>query len=181
VTPERVAVKLYLLNPEEIEPQAAVPVFHDWIRRAAVPGLLVDVADYSHVKDGPGVILVGHEADYALDLGEGRPGVLCRWKRGVEETAADRLAFALEGALLAAEAFESDPSLAVRPRFGRAEALVAVEDRLAAPQGPTTLEALRPAVEAAVERVLGAPPRSVGPAGEPDGPFAARVHLGPPA
>jgi hypothetical protein len=179
MTPNRVAVKLYLAEPGDIDPQAVIPIFHDWIRRGAVPGLLVDVADYSHVADGPGVLLIGHEADYALDLGEGRPGVLCRWKRGAEQTAADRLAFALEGALRAADAFEADPGLGGSPRFGRGEALIAVEDRLAAPNDPATLDALRPALDEAIARVLGAPPAGVSQVGEPDGPFAARVLLEP--
>jgi hypothetical protein len=178
MTPGRFAVKLYLAGPERIEPDAVIPVFHDWIRRGAVPGLLVDVADYSHVADGPGVLLIGHEADYALDLGDGRPGVLCRWKRGAEETAADRLAFALAGALQAADEFEADPTLEGSPRFDRTEALVAVEDRLAAPNEAATLDALRPAVDEAVARVLGAPPADVFRVGEPDGPFAVRVVLG---
>jgi hypothetical protein len=178
MTPNRFAVKLYLADPDGIDPQAVIPIFHDWIRRGAVPGLLVDVADYSHVHDGPGVLLIGHEADYALDLGEGRPGVLCRWKRGAEETAADRLAFALDGALRAADAFEADPSLDA-PRFGRGEVLIEVEDRLAAPNEPATLDALRPALDEAVARVLCVPPAEVSHAGEPDGPFAARVLLVP--
>lgn len=179
MTPGRVAVKLYLDDLGSIGPQDAVPLFHDWIRRGAVPGLLVDVADYSHVKHGPGVILVGHDLDYALDLSEGRPGVLCRWKRGPEETAADRLAAALDGALKAAAELEAASAfaLASAPHVDRAEALVSVEDRLAAPNTEGSLDALRPAVDEAVARVTGAPPRSVTRTGEPGGPLAARVVL----
>jgi hypothetical protein len=177
VTPGRVAVKLYLDDVGSIAPQDAVPVFHDWIRRGAVPGLLVDVADYSHVKDGPGVILVGHDLDYALDLGEGRPGVLCRWKRGAEETAADRLAVALDGALKAAAELEGAQAFATAPHVDRAQALVSVEDRMAAPNTPESLDALRPAVDEAVARVTGAAPVSVSHTGEPGGPLAARVVL----
>jgi len=54
---------------------------------------------------------------------------------------------------------------------------VAVEDRLAAPNEPATLDALRPALDEAVARVLGAPPAEVVHVGEPDGPFEARVLL----
>jgi hypothetical protein len=175
--PGRVAVKLYLDDVGDIAPEDAIPIFHEWIRRGAVPGLLVDVADYSHVKDGPGVILVGHDVDYALDLGEGRPGVLCRWKRGAEETAADRLAAALDGALKAAAEFEAAPAFASAPHVDRADALVSVEDRLAAPNTPESLDALRPAVDEAVARITGAPPVSVSLTGEPGGPLAARVVL----
>jgi hypothetical protein len=177
VTPGRFAVKLYLDDVGDIAPADAIPVFHDWIRRAAVPGMLVDVADYSHVKDGPGVILIGHDLDYALDLGEGRPGVLCRWKRGAEETAADRLAAALDGALKAATELEAAGEFATAPHVDRGHALVSVEDRMAAPNTPESLDALRPAVDEAVARITGAPPLSVSQAGEPGGPLAARVVL----
>ena len=29
--------------------------------------MLIDVADYRHVPAGPGVLLIGHEANYSLD------------------------------------------------------------------------------------------------------------------
>ena len=55
---------------------AAIPVFHRWIQQQALPGLLLDVADYRHVPEGPGVVLVAHEAIYGLDQGGGRLGLL---------------------------------------------------------------------------------------------------------
>ena len=49
--------------------QEFIPVFHGWIQRQALPGhLLVDVHDYSHVPNGPGILLVAHEAN--LNIGE---------------------------------------------------------------------------------------------------------------
>ena len=44
-------------------------VFHAWIQKGAVEGLLLDVADYQHIQDGPGMILIGDQVDYAFDLG----------------------------------------------------------------------------------------------------------------
>ena len=38
--------------------------------------LLIDVADYEHVPNGPGTVLVSHEANIHLDLADGRPGLL---------------------------------------------------------------------------------------------------------
>ena len=40
-----------------------VATFHQWIREG-FPGdlILVDVADYTHMADGPGVVLIAHEA-----------------------------------------------------------------------------------------------------------------------
>ena len=46
-----------------------IAVFHGWIQRQALAGhLLVDVHDYSHVPNGPGILLVAHEAN--LNIGE---------------------------------------------------------------------------------------------------------------
>lgn len=46
---------------------ALIKMLHRWIREGAVPGILLDVADYAHVPDGPGVLLVGHEVDYGFE------------------------------------------------------------------------------------------------------------------
>lgn len=52
-----------------------IPLFHDWIRQGRRPGLVIDVADYRHVRHGPGVMLVAHEGDWSLDLADGLPGM----------------------------------------------------------------------------------------------------------
>src|SRR5262245_65938136 len=107
---ERIGVKLYAVDPDAVEPARFIGVFHDWIRRGAVPGLLIDVADYAHVHRGPGVLLIGHEADYALDLGEGRPGFLAQRKRDGRGDLRDRLAGALAGAAQGALEAEAEPA-----------------------------------------------------------------------
>jgi hypothetical protein len=39
------------------------PLFHEWIRTDRLPDeTFIDVADYSHLKDGPGVVLVAHRS-----------------------------------------------------------------------------------------------------------------------
>jgi len=44
-----------------------VDIMHQWVAGQVMPGvLLVDVAELLHVPNGPGVIAVGHEADFAL-------------------------------------------------------------------------------------------------------------------
>ncbi len=43
--------------------------------------MLIDVADYKHVQDGPGILIIGHEGDYALDQENGRSGLLYTRKR----------------------------------------------------------------------------------------------------
>ena len=104
--PKRLSAKFYTLDPSGIDLEAIVPVFHRWIQDDALEGLLIDVADYAHVHQGPGILLIGHEGDYSLDLGEGRPGLLYTRKQDMPETLTDSLnltiRLALSAALLAA-------------------------------------------------------------------------------
>ena len=54
-----------------------IPVFHSWIQNNAVEDhLLIDVADYSHIQDGPGVMLVAHEGNFSLDQENQQPGIM---------------------------------------------------------------------------------------------------------
>src|SRR5262245_58264691 len=85
MNPNRLSLKLFAAQPiARGDLHRFIGVFHRFIQEAAVPGLLIDVADYAHVPDGPGVILIGHEVDYGIDLARGRTGLLTLRKRAGE-------------------------------------------------------------------------------------------------
>ncbi|RME82665.1 MAG: hypothetical protein D6775_10260, partial [Caldilineae bacterium] len=72
--PHRISAKLFFRPPIFWEPEEFILLFHRWIRETALPGLPIDVADYTHVHHGPGVLPIGFEGDYALDYRDGRAG-----------------------------------------------------------------------------------------------------------
>jgi hypothetical protein len=148
----RIGAKLYAENPQVVDPPAYVPIFHRWIQGGDLDGVPIDVADYAHVPDGPGVMLIGHEADRSLDLGEGRPGVLYQRKRQGAGALEARFAAAIAAADGLADEVEADPA-AGGVRFGRDEILLRVADRLHAPNDDATLDVLRPAIAAALAAV----------------------------
>ncbi len=78
---DRVAVTVPLNAPDGVDIDGMIGVFHGWIQRGAVPGTLIDVADYRHVHHGPVVMLVAHELDYAIDLADGDLGLRVTRKR----------------------------------------------------------------------------------------------------
>ena len=88
---QHIHIKLFVEHPEAIALTDAIAVFHRWIQTSAVPGLLIDVADYSHVVNGPGVVLIGHESYYSLDVSKGRLGLLYQRKAKVHGTDAENL------------------------------------------------------------------------------------------
>ena len=73
-TLQRFGLKLFLQSGQEVDPKSLIPVFHRWIQTGAVGGLLIDVADYTHLAEGPSVLLVGHEGNYAFDYRDDGPG-----------------------------------------------------------------------------------------------------------
>lgn len=149
----QLATKFYLADPSALAPEALIAVFHRWIRdhRVGPDKLLIDVADYRHVPDGPGVMIIAHEGHYAVDSADGRPGLQFAAKRDPLGPATERLREGLRDALEACRALEDEPELGGL-RF-RTDALqVRALSRRTAPNTPEAFEALRPAVE----EVLGA-------------------------
>jgi hypothetical protein len=158
-------------------PAALIPVFHRWIRESVVPGLLIDVADYSHLPMSPGVVLVGHEADYALDATEGPAGLLLLRKADQEGSVEERLAAVLKAALDAAEKLEKDPELGGKLRFKKGAALFVANDRLRAPNEESAFKALQTPLEAAAKKVLGPKAKVVREAGDSRRRLAATLSI----
>ena len=133
---QRFAVKLYLDPRSALAPRACIEIFHRWIQQGAVPGLLIDVADYTHLAGGPRVMLVAHEGDYALDDADGRLGLVYTRKQPLEGPLADRLAAAAAMLLAAAERLERDTAALAGggAAFLAGEMAVVANDRLAAPR-----------------------------------------------
>ena len=91
--PNHIKVKFFVEAPNAVDLPAFIPLFHRWIQKKTVEGLLIDVADYQHVPEGPGILLMGHEGNYAMDMANGRPGLLYSRKRewGDDKTLQQRL------------------------------------------------------------------------------------------
>jgi hypothetical protein len=139
-----------------IDQAAFVPVFHRWIKERVLPELLIDVANYAHVHEGPGVVLIGHGSDYFMDQGEGRLGLLHNRKRA-GAAPADRLTDLARRTLHAASLLEGDPSLSGKLRFASNELLFRINDRLAGPSGDETLASVRTELEALARQIFAGP------------------------
>jgi hypothetical protein len=133
-----VNVKLFVKNTAVTDLEASIPVFHSWIQNQTGGELLLDVADYRHVRSGPGVILIGYHGNYSLDSTGDRLGVRYNRKTALEGTNHDRLLQATEAALAACRRLETDPRLGGRIQFNGREIEVIINDRLLAPNTPET-------------------------------------------
>ena len=75
---QKFGVKLFFLDTNgSYSSKDFIPVFHNWIQDQLVKDhLLIDVADYSHIPDGPGIMLIAHEGHFSLDQGNNQPGIM---------------------------------------------------------------------------------------------------------
>ena len=74
---QKFGVKLFLNTNGNYDSKDFIPVFHSWIQKKVVSDhLLIDVADYSHIQDGPGVMLIAHEGNFSLDQEGQQPGIM---------------------------------------------------------------------------------------------------------
>jgi len=154
----KLQLKIYL-TPESaraVDIEDLIPVFHRWIKQRLLPELTIDVANYRHVPQGPGVVLIGHGSDYFMDEGEGRPGLLHNRKRAGLPPG-ERLGDLARRTLHAAALLERDPALGGKVRFATNELLFCVNDRLAAPNSDATLAALRSELETLCKTLFAAP------------------------
>lgn len=152
---QRFGLKLFLNPGTDVDVRTFVPVFHRWIQTDALEGLQIDVADYSHLSDGPCVLLAGHEGNYAIDRSEGRLGLYHYRKQPTSGTLGERLVAAGRAVLHAAMLLEADESVGSVCRFRGDEIQFVANDRLRAPVGPETTESLRPTLAMFGRRLFG--------------------------
>jgi len=141
---QHVNVKLLVQNPEAVDFELLIPIFHRWIEDRTGSELLLDVADYSHVHAGPGVVLIGHEGDFSVDNSDNRPGFRYNRKAPLDGSNQDRLKQAARAALTACQRLETDSQLDGKLRFNGEEIEVFMNDRLFVPNCDATREAVHP-------------------------------------
>ena len=142
---QHINLKIFIENPKASS-TSPMPAGSSTVglKTRVCPEMLIDVADYLHVPAGPGVLLIGHEANYSLDDRDSRPGLLYNRKATLDGTFQSRLAQAHEAALGACDRLEKAPAFDGKLKFNRSALEVFVNDRLLAPNTEATWNALQP-------------------------------------
>ncbi len=171
----KISVKLFVAN-DVFGHSEFVPVFHRWIQEHVLDDhLLIDVADYAHVPDGPGTLLVTHEANIHMDREAGRLGLLYFRKTPIAGSFAERLRGVLASILKVASLLEQEPAVAGKLKFKTDELLIRLHDRLIAPNTPATLDAVRGDVQTVADELYGASHAKITSYGKPDQLFGVLV------
>jgi len=147
----QLSFKLPLKAGTSVELTKVIPEFHRWIREDLLPDLLVDVTNYAHVKNGPGVLLIAHEAQYSLDETHGEQGLLFIRKRGEFDSPTESIRQALASTLRAAHLLEETLGL----EFDLNRIQFKVNNRRLAPNTEATFTELSPYLSEALSELWG--------------------------
>ena len=150
----RCGVKIFVGPGGTLDSRRCIPVFHRWIQTEALGGLLIDVADYTHLSNGPKVVLVGHDGNLSVDDAGGRPGLLYMQKRPDDRRLAGRLLTLVRTVATAGRLLETDEELGTSVSFSGNELEILSNDRLVAPAKGATSQLIRPAVQVVADRLF---------------------------
>ncbi|HLU09996.1 MAG TPA: hypothetical protein VK003_10045 [Oceanobacillus sp.] len=153
--PLRTQVKFFLENPEGVDLATFSPVFQRWIQQKALKGQLIDVADYRHVFEGPGMVLIGYDSDYFIENRDGRLGLLYTRKRQVDADVQAQLRASLQLALDACQLLEADDAFNPRLKFRADEIELRFPDRLRLPNKPETFDLIKDDVGTVLAELYG--------------------------
>jgi hypothetical protein len=168
---QHVNVKLMLANPDQVDLEPLIPIFHSWIQEQNPGELLLDVADYRHVHAGPGVVLIGFQGDYSVDNGQNRLGVRYNRKAELDGDNENRLT---------CRRLETDARLEGRLRFNGKEMELFVNDRLLAPNQESTRQAAEPELREFLGRLFRGGDYSLSFGNDPRRLFAVSVETAQP-
>ncbi len=152
---QRIDVKLLLDTPPAPNLDPFLAIFDRWRRDEGHPCDWVDLADYAHMTQGPGILIAGKRDRYSINLNPPGPGLLTSTQSGLRGGLRERFAEALGRARALNAALTAEPEFPAdfKPREGCWE--IFINDRLGFPNDDAADARVRPAAAAA----FGADPR----------------------
>ena len=149
---QKLNVKFFVEQPNAIALTDFIEIFHSWIQ--ATDGVYHDVADYSHMQAGPGVVLIANSANVSIDESGNRRGLLFRQKAPLAGSNQDKLRAVLRAALENCRKLEAEPALRGKLRFTANEAVISLNDRLLGENSQETFDTVKGDIEAVAQQLF---------------------------
>jgi hypothetical protein len=148
---QKINVKVFTAEPNKVPLTDFIDIFHGWIQ--ATDGVYLDVADYSHMQAGPGIVLVADDANVSIDETGNRRGLLYSQKSKLSGSNLEKLSTVLRSALENCQRLEQEPVLDGKLRFSGNQVEIVVNDRLVAPNTWEAFEEIRPEIDFLARRL----------------------------
>ena len=150
---QKLSVKFFVEESNGVALTDFIEIFHGWIQ--ATDGIYHDVADYSHMQAGPGIVLVAKDAHVSIDESGGRRGLVYSQKAALLGSNREMLRYAFHAALKNCRKLEAEPALSGKLRFAANEAVISINDRLAGANSQESFDEIRGDVESVAGQLFG--------------------------
>jgi len=150
---QKLNVKIFIEPPNSVALTDFIDVFHGWIQ--ASDGVYHDVADYSHMQAGPGIVLVAGDAHVSIDESGNRRGLVFSQKARLAGSNQAKLRAVLRAALENCRKLEAEPALGGKLRFAANEAVISLNDRLRGENSQQAFDAIKADVESVAAQLFG--------------------------
>jgi hypothetical protein len=147
--PERFCLKFFARPDTDVDDEVFIAIFHEWIRYQKLAGVLLDVADYRHVPHGPGVMLITHDINFAMDRAAGRFGLFAQQKLNQAENRRDQILSLVRPTVAFGALLESDWRVKKNLSFEAGQFHLMSNDRLRLPNTDTAYAGILPDLKAA--------------------------------
>jgi hypothetical protein len=148
---QKINVKVFTAEPNKVPLTDFIDVFHGWIQ--ATDGVYLDVADYSHMQAGPGIVLVADDANVSIDETGNRRGLLYSQKSKLSGSNLEKLSTVMRSALENCQRLEQEPALDGKLSFAGNQVEIVVNDRLVAPNTGEAFEEIMPEIDFLARRL----------------------------
>jgi hypothetical protein len=150
---QKLNVKVFVEEPSPVPLTDFIDVFHGWIQ--TTDGKYHDVADYSHMQAGPGIVLVANDANVSIDETQNRRGLLFCQKAPLSGSNREKIRAVLRSALENCRKLEEEAALRGKVRFAANEAVISLNDRLIGANSEQSFNEIRGDVTAIARELFG--------------------------
>ena len=153
---QRINAKLMADAPADLNIDSILAIFGRWRHDKDHPSDWVDLADYAHMARGQGILLVGKQGNFSVDLTDPGPGLLYAGKKDFQGPAANRVLEAIRRCLALAVPLVGEPEYPTGLKLQPGWWELTINDRLDFPNTDETDGQLGPDIRSALDTVFGA-------------------------
>jgi len=152
---QRIHVKMLADAPPDFRLDPFLAIFGRWRQDKTHPAQWVDLADYAHMAEGPGILLAGHQGNFVVDRARPGLGLLYAGKKDFEGANDERIVGAFRRCLDLTKALVTEPTYPAEMKLKPESWEFFINDRVYFPNNDETDAALRPAIESALNKLFG--------------------------
>lgn len=141
--------------PTDFRLDAFLAIFGRWRQNKDHPAEWVDLADYAHMAEGPGILIAGHQGNFVVDSARPGLGLFYGGKKDFEGSNDERIIEAFRRCLSLTKALVAEPTYPAEMKLKPEAWELFINDRLQFPNNTETDAALRPAIKAALTKLFG--------------------------